>query len=411
MLKHWQVERVQVVVIHVKNGQEIQVEVLLVIVKDIQVNAKIDVKQHKDCVNKITQSFLHTINMLHVKKFLIFSPFILIIFILSCQDNNKYIKEFPSTINLSPKYISINEIIKIDNIYKYKDYIVLRDANVNADFFYYVYSLKDFSFLYKFCPQGNAPEEYLMPSIIKNTPNNEFSLRDHATDKYATFLLTDTNSVLIDKFTFSTNDNRFFWEINYIDKNKYLLKRSNSKISSRELWDFSSKIQLDVIKNTFDLSKEMGKDYYTEFDDYWISSYQNKVAFGYFFIDRIEIGTIRNNKINIEKYIGTEKHPNFYTFKKGRGKFKYNVDNNIVYYEYIVCTENNIYALYSGIPWGDLDKNHSSIIEIYNWQGEPAKKLNLEQSISAFAVNEKQGIIYGINPDINEDNILLYTYL
>lgn len=335
---------------------------------------------------------------------------ITIAFSLSCKNGEKQLKNFPTTEYLSPTCIPINEIIKIGNIYKYKNYIVLQNVSSNAKESFYTYSFPDFKFLYAFCPIGNGPKEYIMPTVIKNTPENIFSFRDHATDKYVSYSLTDSTATFINESVFKPNDNRYFWEINYIRENLYLLKRSNSKISSRELWDFSSQQLLDTLPNTFDLKKSMGNNYYTEFDDTWISSSNSKVAFAYFFIDRIEIGSINGQKLEMLTSIGTKDTPNFHTFKEGKGNYKYNVENNIVHYESLSCTDKYIYALYAGIPWGDIDKNHSSIIEIYNWNGKPIKKLNLEHSLSAFIVDEEHQIIYGINPETHEDEIISYQY-
>lgn len=330
----------------------------------------------------------------------------------SCKENHSYVKKFPTTLEVSPTLIPINEIIKIESIYKLENYIVLRNADSNATYFFYVYSYPEFKFLYSFCPRGNGPEEFLMPTVIKSTLDNRFSFRDHATDQYTTFQLSDTSAVQIDTYYFKPDNNRFFWEINYIKDNQYLLKRNNSKWSTRELWDFSAQKRMDSLPNTFDLAKKMGKSYYTEFDDIWISSCGEKMAFAYFFIDFIEAGTINNKKMNINISIGTKETPEFYVFKDGTlgGKYKYNVDYNIVYYESLYCTEHNIYALYAGIPWGDLEKYHSSTIEIYDWNGKPIKLLKLKQSICSFIVDEKQRLIYGFNPAINEDAILCYKY-
>lgn len=336
--------------------------------------------------------------------------YICILLLCSCKKDQDVIKQFPVTENIEPSLIPINEIIKIGSIHKLDNYIILRNIDQNAEYLFFVYSYPDFNFLYSFCPRGNGPEEFLMPSVIKNTPSNLFSFRDHATNQFVTFQLSDSSAYLIDKFYFRPDETHFFWEINYIDKNIYLLKRNNSKSSHRELWDLFLKTKLDDLPNTFNLEKEMGNEYYTEFDDIWISSNSSKMVFAYFFINRIEFGTVNNYKLEIESYIGTNIHPEFYTFKKGKsgGKYEYNVDYNVVYYEFVTSSNNYVYALFANKPWGELEKNHSSIIEIYDWNGKPKKILNLKQGISSFIVDENEHTLYAINPDENEDAILKY---
>ena len=114
---------------------------------------------------------------------------------------------------------------------------------------------------------GTGPGEYLMPTVIKNMPENRFAFRDHATDKYVSYLLTDTCAIMEEEFYLPSLDNNFFWEMNYVDTTQYLTKRSNSKSSTRELWNIKQRLLLDTLPNTFNLTEDLGKDYYTEFDD------------------------------------------------------------------------------------------------------------------------------------------------
>lgn len=330
----------------------------------------------------------------------------------SCTKSKIHEKNFPLYQNIIANHIPINEIIKIGNIYKLKNYFILRNVQTNAEYNFYVYSLPTFKFLYSFCPKGNGANEYLLPTVIKNTPNNKFSFRDHGTDKYVTYELTDTCAFLLEEYQFIPNNNRFFWEINYINNDIYILKNSNSKQISRDLWNFKKHMQLDTLSNTFNLSAQMGRNYYTEFDDMWISASNNNIAFAYFFIDRIEFANIIKEKIELTNAIGETTTPDFYLFNKSNsyGKYKYNVDNNIVYYEDVYSTPQKVYGLYAGIPWGDLDKYHSSLIEIYSWEGKAIKQLRLNESISSMVIDETEKKIYGINPDLNEDSILVFNY-
>lgn len=341
-----------------------------------------------------------------------FYVFCILSIVYSCQSGKVSEKKFLSEQNISAVHIPINEIIKIGNIYKMKDFCILRDVQSNAKYNFYVYSYPEFKFLYSFCPKGNGAEEYLMPTVIKNTKGNLFSFRDHGTDKYVTYQLNDTCATLLDEFQLMSNSDRFFWEINYICDDRYVLKNANSKQSSRDLWNIKDNIRLDTLPNTFDLVSKMKKNYYTEFDDVWISASNNNVAFAYFFIDRIELGIVEGKKMRLTNNIGKSSAPDFYLFtnNSASGKYKYNVDNNIVYYEDLVSTTHSVYGLYAGVPWGDLEKYHSSLIEVYDWKGTPIKLLNLNESIASMAIDETEKKIFGINPDLNEDSILVFSY-
>ena len=69
--------------------------------------------------------------MLNIRQLLIISFLLLVI---SCNnENNTYIKNFPKQQTLNAIQVPINEIIKAGNIYKSKDYIILRDIQTNAN--------------------------------------------------------------------------------------------------------------------------------------------------------------------------------------------------------------------------------------------------------------------------------------
>ena len=71
-------------------------------------------------------------------------------------------------------------------------------------------SIKTKAWLYSFGHKGNGRNEYLMPTVIKNMPSNQFAFRDHATDNYATFLLTDSTAILLNETKHPVSDGRFF---------------------------------------------------------------------------------------------------------------------------------------------------------------------------------------------------------
>lgn len=333
--------------------------------------------------------------------------------LLSCDPQKSTVKkDFPISQNLTAHQIKLQEVMKMGGIYKTDDYFVLRDIYDNAENLFYVYSYPDFKFLYSFCRRGNGPGEFLMPTVIKNMPDNKFAFRDHATDTYAMYLLTDTAAVLLGSERHPATDGRYCWEMNYIAEGQTLLKKMNAKSSSKGIWNLKQGYVLDTLPNTFDLDRELEDDYYTEFDDYWISAWGTSCAFAYFFIDRIEFAEVRDGKLKPGNSVGMNTCPDFYLFTESgsSGKYPYNVDNNIVYYETLSSTSQGVYALYFGMPWGEMGKRHSSQIEVYDWNGIPQKKFYCDKEISDMVVDEEQKRIYCINPDLYEDAILFFDY-
>lgn len=327
----------------------------------------------------------------------------------SCKEK-EYKRSFPETKELKSEDIHLNEVIKFEQMYKTKDYVIIKDGFRNASVFFYVYKLPNLDFLYSFAERGSGPEEFQLPIVIKNTPENYFSFRDHGKDKLVTYTLTDTAAILNSIKSFPPKDECFLWEINYLNDSLSILKKQNNKWSRRELWNLHTNEIIDSIPNSFDIKKELGENYDSTFEDLWIISNNNKLAFGYYFMDLLEIGIIENNKIIINQKIGIDKIPEFHLYGPGKpgGKYQYNFLNNIVHYKYMTCDNENIYALYANTPFGEIDSIKLSTIEVYSWEGEPKAILKLDKSISDFIVDETSNSIYSFDAVNSEDFISKY---
>ena len=335
----------------------------------------------------------------------------LLLALASCRPADAPGKHFPAVCILYPHEAPIGQVIKMGGIWQTDDYLILQNVYDGADSLFYVYSKADsLRYLYAFCPRGNGPGEYLMPAVIRNLPGNRFAFRDHATDTYAFFQLTDTAARLEKAARHPLPDGFCPWEMNYAGHDRYLLKRSNGRRAARELWSLTDGFaRLDTLPNTFaSLPQELGDDYYPEFDDCWLAVSDTLFAAAYFLIDRIEFGKIKGDSLVLTASTGVSRAPEFYLYTDtpAQGEYEYNVENNQVHYEALAATPRGVYALYAEVPWGDLEPVHSMQIEHYGWDGQARTLFMFPKSISAFVVDEKRRCIYGINPDTHEDAIL-----
>lgn len=329
---------------------------------------------------------------------------------VSCGDGASSGKDFGEPEEVEAEFVQISEILKINDIVKLEDYIVLQNSGEGADYFYYVYSCPELEFLYSFARQGRGPEEYLMPAAIGNTSGNVIGFRDHATDMLAFYEVSDTAAVLKGSYRMASPDPyRFFWEINMAGDSLLLVKHQGDRSGARELWSVSG-VMKDSIGNSFPkLPRSMGKNYYTIFDDYHISASGNRFVFAYSLIDRLEMGEIRGGRICLTAAVGTEDTPEFYLYGDDTAT-EFSIDRNIVTYENVYAGRDCVYALYSGQRMDDTDMNHSSRIEVYSWNGEPVRLLSLDVPVSSFIVDEDNGVIYAVNPELHEDKILRFRF-
>ncbi len=329
--------------------------------------------------------------------------------LFSCRRDAVTNGYFENVRQVRAESVPIGKVIRLEGIYKTENYIVLRDGSETAEDLFQVYSCPDFEFLYSFGRRGKGPDEYLMPTVVKGMPGDRFAFRDHATDRFATYELTDTGASLIRSFIYKPEGTRFFWEINRLEDSLYLLKRRDDRWSRREVWSADFRRLVDSLPNTFDLNRTMGDDYFSDFDDCWIAGCGNRFACAYFFIDRIEFGHVSGGKPVLDTFAGVERAPDFYRFDRTTSGVP-NVMKNPVYYENLAAGETRVYALYAGIPWKEADENHSSKVEVYDWNGTPVMLLELDRALSHFIVDEKRGTIYGFDVSRSPDSLIRYVY-
>ena len=336
--------------------------------------------------------------------------FVLLCF--SCNDTEYVEKKFPLFQELKANEVHINEIFKLWEIYKLKNYIIFRDGSENCNVFFYVYKYPEFKFLYSFAQKGQGPGEYRSPSIIRDTRDNFFSFRDYQT--FVTYQLSDSSSTIINSSKIPTLESGFLLTgITQVDDSLFLAKPQSNRWTRRELINLYTQEILDDIPNTFNLEKKLGKEYYTTFEESLVVSNNKRFVYGYLLIDLIEFGLIKNNKIVITNRVGMKKPPNFYLYGAGgmQGrKYEFNVQHNIVYYNDIQCGNNYVYALYANIPMGDLKNEQAFFIEVYTWDGNPVALLKLDKGISNFVVDEEMQTIYGFDVNFNEDYLYSFKF-
>lgn len=316
----------------------------------------------------------------------------------------EYDKGFKDTRCISADSAAMTVIIKPGNIYWSDPYIIVSNTATSCDRHFAVFN-QQLEYLYSFCENGQGPQECIMPTVVKGMPAGRFLVRDHATEKYHSFELTDSCAVADRIFTIDgTAPGESAWEINHIHDNIYLAKGVAARKTTRRLIDFSTGISIDSLPQTFDLAKSMGNAYFSEFDDCWIVSSRDRFACAYFFINRIEFGEISDSdRLKLTTFVGAENAPRFheYTDEKLTGKYEYNVDYNIVYYEWMF-SDRLVYASYFGKPWGEID-THSTTIESYTFAGTPQTLYKLDVPLASFIVLERSNRIIGLNTGRSED--------
>jgi hypothetical protein len=91
------------------------------------------------------------------------------------------------------------------------------------------------------------------------------------------------------------------------------------------------------------------------------------------------------------------------------------VRNLPLQYINLYTTDKHIYALYAGKKENELENHshealsHGVSIHVFNWDGTALCALNLDRIVNCFCVDEKNKLIYGIDPT-GEENSIFYRF-
>ncbi len=87
--------------------------------------------------------------------------------------------------------------------------------------------------------------------------------------------------------------------------------------------------------------------------------------------------------------------------QRGMGKTK---DTRKAYVNSYV-TEENIYLLYSGCKRQDKNWSNGMELFVFSWDGKPLKRYTLEEPIYAFAIDEKEQLLYSYS--LETENLIV----
>ncbi len=126
----------------------------------------------------------------------------------------------------------------------------------------------------------------------------------------------------------------------------------------------------------------------------------DRMAVAYRYIDRVELYDLSSEGFRLTHVLGSD--------VTQEGLCARNRDDEMYfYYSDVICRERYVYALWQGIPTGNLEKAKSRIEIIDTRSGETLRILSSDRYLTEIVVDEKAGIVYGHDP-LNEDCLYVY---
>ncbi|MEI6865151.1 BF3164 family lipoprotein [Flavicella sp.] len=286
----------------------------------------------------------------------------------------------------------------VGKIYIKDSALIIFNLDGKRDFFFYNYFLKNDSLSKGYLPGGKGPGEAIggMSSGLKN---NILWLHDLSLNK---ILVAD-----IEKKT--SNNNKPLFKEYPIENNFYMMEYQDSlnlfgvgyinslfKVQKVDL--FTGKIKKQFGEFKYLPEDKPFSSYKTAYEPFILSKpSDDKIVLIYRFSDIIEIFDS-----NTTKSIAIHGPEMFYADFNSMSIKSMSImaRNSKTRISFVNCavTDNYIYALYSGKLFNTKNSNFGMYVFVYDWNGNPIKKLILDREAFSIAVSKNDKDIYIYDP-------------
>ncbi len=332
--------------------------------------------------------------------FLIFLS-LLITIIFGCKDQDNFIefKSFPDEYILVGKKLDLPIQSPALNMRLFDSLLFIMNP-YDKMFFIHIYNKNTFQHYKSFHRKGNGPNEYKSAGT--------FSL-----DKKSRILwVTDFNKIrIVGYYIDSLLEFPNYKPAVIISLPKKLHPMMGMENYNSELFaipDPAGEIQLFFFNRKGEEVSVMNKMDFKDIDNSFFSDLtrthnsihagKNKIVMVYRYFDRMIIRDLKDNSfietigpdhIDLQKQLELYDHERLYGYD-GKPKFD----------------DNYIYGLYRGTPAAKVDFElgkvsavYSKKIHIFNWNGKPVMRLNLDHEISSFIIDRKNNRIIAFSVD------------
>lgn len=328
----------------------------------------------------------------------------------ACSSGEKNATEHHvQTDTLRADSIAIHEILNPWKLMEKNGMAILHNLP-EKDTLFYVYSLPDFRFLYKWGRVGQGPDEFINPSFIPSVGDDIYISTWQSTCLYS---LSPEGVTLKERIvpkkrvqTDAVFRNSTAEYISWNPAENYLYLRnihSEDVIDSVKIpWAFKNFSYGNTNTQQINVPHIAA-----------VSSWRMAVAFE--MMDALFLYDIdENGRMTPVDTVGTLRFPkeiSDYVNDESRTEFK--MDDTDIYFNRITSTDDgHIFAEYYGMPSRlfHLTKKTSTHINVYDADGKMLKRLILDKPCGLWIADSRTNTIYGINPHHDFEYVYTFKY-
>ena len=319
---------------------------------------------------------------------------IITIIYISCNSteniNYEVFDEFPTTINISCEEIkTIPELYSVGGMLIMDDFIVTVD--LKADTFFRLFDSQNYNYLSGFIGRGGGPgEEFFIDPFIQKISVDKFIYKNIASVKTLQFNKERKELNVVEEIVLPTE----IMDIWHVFKlNNLLIGYTVSEGTEKEFKGFNP-----VTKEIFDFGMsfpDVGKKIEPLYKNVIFAKANivkpdmTKFASAYDKFPILRIFDLNGNIIREIRYNNNQSFPNALI---NENPSQADVDEVMQNYRMIKSTDQYIYALYIGKKEREIERglnDFSNEIHIWDWDGNPVKRILLDKKIFTFDVNKE----------------------
>lgn len=335
--------------------------------------------------------------------------FCLLIILFSCKGNNSLNYENIKDFEKFPQEVTVNftNFLKLEGIFIRQLFlndssIILLDLNARLNNFFYQYSLSDYRLIRKFIKKGTKFGEALGGFTSGICNNETIWFHDLSLSRLITVKIPSNenkqDSTIVRQFKLP----HFYYSVQMKDTNVIYTSGAShqkSKIQELNLHTLKEKNLFGEFNNCPNKTPYFA--WKTANDGFlYIKPTNDKLILAYRFTDKIEIFDLVYNR-NLIIFGPSQFEPIFTSSnRQGRDEVFTNEKTKWAFINGYV-TNRYIYLLYSGRFNVGSNLDQSNNLHVYDWKGNPIKKIHFPQKISAFTISSNDSVIYAFNPNNN----------
>ncbi|MGY6546940.1 MAG: BF3164 family lipoprotein, partial [Cyclobacteriaceae bacterium] len=268
----------------------------------------------------------------------------------------------------------------------------------NKIFHFYDFKSKDFK--ESFIGKGSGPYETFAP-FSSGIKNQVLWVMDKSISKVVSYDLSNVNG---GENRYEVKFNDYFNDIDIFNEDEFI---GNGLLTSMNKFQRIDKLTGEIIqefgsftKISDDIPNELLRDYFQA--KIAVKPDEKKLVTAYRWHESIEIFDLADfESILIQ---GPENIDNDFALTQGEnGKFHLERGGDLQHtYTDLAVTDDFIYISFSGEHDKITDSFMANTILVYNWDGEPISKINLDRKIMSFSVSSDSKRIYSFDVDKGE---------